>query len=784
MTDQMSIHEHYSTMRDGLNITNCDSEPVRTPGCVQAHGALLVLRLADLRIVQASDNVYAVLGHTVAALLQQHVSVVIGADGEECLAALLAGQATDCNPLYLLTLPEPGALPGSLDGLDVTAHTIDGVVILEFESTGRLAPVSADAYGVVRKTVALLQTADSLLQLCQLAAAEIRQLTGMDRVMVYKFHEDGHGEIFAESTLPELPSWVGMHYPAQDIPKPARDLFSKTWLRPIPDMSDALAEMVPLANPDTQQALDMTYCYLRGVSKMCTEFYRNMGVAATLTLSIRRGDHLWGLISCTYAAAPRYLSYQVRAACEFLAQVVSVQHNAAEDKEQADYRLTLERVHQQLLMHAGSDGVQAALVHGAPSMLDGIDASGAALLINGRWSRLGTTPEPTQLKALGQWLQDGSAMRRDDDGALCYATDSLVRDYPAAAAYAHRASGMIAIALSEDRRDLMLWFRPETMQTISWGGNPHDKLQASGVNGPRLTPRRSFEAFVESVHQRALPWKAVELAAVRKLRRQLQEVVIASEEQASLLDVELARTNDRLDAFNHVARHDLKEPLRGIRRYAAELTEDADRLHAHERDKLEHMLRLTLRMDGLLDSLLHIGAVGHASLPLETVHVRDIVALAVALVPIPENVQLVLTVAPRLPVLTCHWRWLREIYQNLISNAVRYNRAAIRRVDIGAIAPQDVHPRPRCPDTARHDAIYFVADNGIGIDPDSFDHIFKLFRRLHGRDEYGGGTGTGLTVVRKLVQRHGGQVWLDSPPGTGTTFYFTLPSAIPLHWSN
>lgn len=784
MTDQMSNHEHYSTMRHGLDIINCDSEPVRTPGCVQAHGALLVLRLADLCIVQASDNVDAVLGHTVEALLQHNVSTVIGTQGEQCLSDLLAGQATDCNPLYLLTLPAPGAAPGSPEGLDVTAHTIDGVVILEFESTGRLAPVSADAYGVVRKTVALLQTAESLLQLCELAASEIRQLTGMDRVMVYKFHEDGHGEIFAESTLPELPSWVGMHYPAQDIPQPARDLFSKTWLRPIPDMSDALAELVPLANPDTQQPLDMTYCYLRGVSKMCTEFYRNMGVAATLTLSIRRGDHLWGLISCTYCAGPRYLSYQVRAACEFLAQVVSVQHNAAEDKEQAHDRLTLERVHQQLLMAATRDGVEAALISGAPSMLDGIDAGGAALFMNGLWSRLGRTPEPTQLKALGQWLQATPLRRNGDDAEHWYTTDCLARDYPAAAAFADVASGVIAIALSEERRDMLVWFRPETMQTISWGGDPHDKPVVTGPNGARLTPRRSFEAFVESVHQRALPWKAVELAAVLKLRQQLQEVVLASAQQAALLGAELARTNDRLETFNHVARHDLKEPLRGIRRYAVELTEGAALLDGRNRDKLEHMVRLTSRMDGLLDSLLHVGAIGRASLPLETVHVRDIVALAVALVAVPHNVRLELIVSPRLPLLTCHWPWLREIFQNLISNAVRYNRHALRRIEIGAIAAHDAHPRPRCPDGARREAIYFVADNGIGIDPDSFDHIFKLFRRLHGRDEYGGGTGTGLTVVRKLVQRHGGQVWLDSRRGIGTTFFFTLPSAQPVHWSH
>lgn len=778
MTDLMGNHEPYSTMRHGLDITNCDSEPVRTPGCVQAHGALLVLRLADLCIVQASDNVLAVLGHTVKELLQQRVSTVIGADGEQRLSALLAGQATDCNPLYLLTLRAPGTASSGSTELDVTVHTIDGAVILEFESTGRLAPANDDAYAIIKKTMARLQSAETLLQLCDLAAAEIRALTGMDRVMVYKFHEDGHGEIFAESKRPELASWVGMHYPAQDIPQPARDLFSKTWLRPIPDMSDALAEMVPLANPDTQQPLDMTYCYLRGVSKMCTEFYRNMGVAATLTLSIRRGDKLWGLISCTYAAAPRYLSYRVRAACELLAQLVSVQHNAAEDREQEHYRLTLERCHQKLLIAAHGNGLKAALLHGTPSVIDGMDAGGAALLVNNSWSRLGNTPDPAQLEALGVWLNESGRMQP------LYATDSLVRDYAAGAAFADVASGVMAVSLSEHGRDMIVWFKPETMQTINWGGDPHDKPMVSGPNGPRLTPRRSFDIFVESVYQRALPWKAVELAAVLKLCHQLNDIVIAGAEQGAVLDAELARSNAELEAFNFIAHHDLKKPLRGIHSYTAELTEGGSQQDERYRGTLDRMLRLTVRMDGLLDSLLHFGAIGNPSFPLETVDVRDVVAQAMALVTVQKRVQVDLILSTPLPVVTCYPTWLREIFQSLISNALRYNRHAARRVEIGAIAAQDNHTRPGCPDGARNDTIYFVADNGIGIDAGYYDHIFKLFRRLHGRDEFGGGTGTGLTIVRKLVQRHGGQIWLDSTPDKGTTFYFTLPSAQPIYWNN
>ena len=765
--------ELYSTLRHGLDISNCDSEPVKTPGCVQTHGALLVLRASDLCIRQVSDNVDAVLGHRLEAILHQSVSIVIGADGASRLRTLLTDQATDCNPLYLMTLPASASRSASA-ALDVTAHTIDGVVILEFESTGRLAPANAETYAVISNTVGRLQSAGSLLALCDMAAAEIRHLSGMDRVMVYKFHEDGHGEVVAESKRPELATWVGMHYPAEDIPKPARDLFSKTWLRPIPDMSDALSEMVPLANPDTGRALDMTYCYLRGVSKMCTEFYRNMGVAATLTLSIRRGGQLWGLISCTYSAGPRYLSYQVRAACEFLAQVVSIQHSAAEDKEHLRYRLSLDSAFEELVLLAARGGGVAQLADSSPSLLGKLDAGGAALFADGRWSSVGSTPDLSQLSALGDWLQARLAGQR---AASLYATDSLMRDYAPAAAFADVASGMMAWPVLNQTGpcDLLLWFRPETMQSVTWGGNPDDKPTVVGPNGPRLTPRSSFEAFVESVRNRALPWKAVELDAVARFGALLVDMVSFSDTQRQQLVTQLAHNDQLLDAFQYVASRSLKEPLRGVQQVSSALITGAELPAGQDRDKLDRMLRLSVRMDGLLDSLLHVSSIGTERAQPAPVDLNEIVAQCAATLQTPPGVTLQLVLPAVLPTLSGHPRWYSEIMLNLMSNALRYSQRSDRRIEIGAIAPDAVHARTNCPDSENKRTIFYVADNGIGIAPEFFSQVFKLFRRLHEEAQYGGGTGAGLTVARKLVARHGGQIWLASTVGTGTTVFFTLP---------
>ena len=771
----LPLHTHpYSVKRHGRNITNCDSEPVQTPGCVQAHGALLVLRLSDLRILQVSDNVQAVLGHAVDTLLGQTAEMVIGQEGADQLRTLLGRQSTVQNPLYFLTLPaaSTGFCSAQHGVLDVTAQTMDGVVILEFELAGEAGAVSPDYFALVKNTVARLQTTDSLLQLCDLAAKEIRDLTGMDRVMVYKFHEDGHGEVFAESKRTDLAPWLGLHYPAEDVPKPARDVFSKTWLRPIPDMAGALAELVPLLNPDTGKPLDMTHCFLRGVSMMCTEYYQNMGVSATLTMSIRRGDHLWGLVSCIYYAGSKHLSYQVRAACEFLAQVVSLQHNAAEEKEHLAYRLKLEDLHQQLLATASRGGGLATLVECTPSLLDGIDAGGAALYEDGRWYCVGKTPTVAQLRGLGEWLIN---VKLPSSPHPLYSASSLARDYLPAAAFAKEASGLLAEPLSHKGGELMLWFKPETMQTVNWAGAPDDKPTVMGPNGPRLTPRASFALFVESVRERSLPWKQVELEAVARFRLQLAETTVECAGQRPSLSAELARSNEELDAFAYVASYDLKEPLRGIHRYAFQLMEEAALSNDKNRHKLDRMLRLTLRMDSLLDSLLHFSRVGKANLLLETVDLNEILNEALEMVGRPGRAQLEVVVPRALPPVRGNRGWCREILVNLLSNASTYSDATPKRVEVGAILPGEVHSRPGCPQGSEQHTIYHVTDNGIGIEEKHFAQIFKLFKRLHTGDKYGSGPGTGLTVVRKLVERHRGKVWLDSSPGEGTSFYFTLP---------
>ena len=236
--------------------------------------------------------------------------------------------------------------------------------------------------------------------------------------------------------------------------------------------------------------------------------------------------------------------------------------------------------------------------------------------------------------------------------------------------------------------NVIVWFRPETIQTVKWGGNPDEKPTVTGPHGPRLTPRKSFELFVESVQQRALPWKSVEIEAALRLRLLIMELVVTRADQLSQMNADLMRSNEELDAFAYVASHDLKEPLRGISKYAHQLLESAAALDGENRKRLEGLMRLTLRMDSLLDSLLHFSRVGRPALDLQTVDLNEIVQEALEIVAARRQETPTDIVIPRpLPSISCDRTRVREVFTNLIGNALKYNDKPCRRVEIGFLVP-------------------------------------------------------------------------------------------------
>lgn len=743
-----------------VELSACDREPIHLPGTIQAHGALLALRGSDFTVVQASANTAEWFGQEAVKLLGRPLSAVLpGEAWARVQAALGQGELRTANPVRLTLGEGAHARP-----VNVLLHRQEEIVILEVEARDAEGGAGAlDLFAQVRMSMTRFLKAATLEALCGAAAEEVRRVTGFDRVMVYRFDADWHGEVIGEAVREGVDRFLGLHFPASDIPAQARRLYEQNWLRLIPDVRAPAVPLLAARGTVPDKPLDLSFATLRSVSPVHLEYLRNMEVNASMSISIMQGERLWGLIACHHMEARR-LSYEERAACEFIGQLLSGEvsaraqraHAEAQARQGAIQALLVQRMSQEERFLEG-------LISGTPSLLDVVSASGATVWLEQGRVSVGRTPSEAQTQELVNWLSQVA-------GDRLFQTDSLPRIHPPAAAFAEVASGLLAVPLSTPATQWVLWFRPEVLQSVTWAGNPHKPVE----EGVRLSPRKSFAAWQETVHHTALRWKSEEVAAAQEFRGAMVGVVLRKASELARLNAELARSNEELDAFTYIASHDLKEPLRGIQLYTRFITEDAgDRLDPETLERLSFIQKLGVRMLELLEGLFHYSRVGRIQLSVKETDLQDLVEdVVTTLRGRLEETKTEVRIPRRLPTVRCDALRIREVLANLISNAAKYNDKPERWVEIGFT--DSVLP----PGKAEAGLALYVRDNGIGIPAKHHKAVFEMFRRLHAQEAYGGGSGVGLAIVQQVIERHGGQVWLESAPGEGATFFFTLgPSA-------
>jgi light-regulated signal transduction histidine kinase (bacteriophytochrome) len=490
-----------------------------------------------------------------------------------------------------------------------------------------------------------------------------------------------------------------------------------------------------------------------------------MGVTASMSISLIQEQKLWGLIACHHSS-PRYVPYSIRTACEFIGQVMSVELANKIANEDLDYKMALKSLQTSFVEALSqSEQLMDGLVQFGARLLDLVNATGAMVCMGDRVEYIGKTPQPEALSRLLKWLKPQLHHN-------LFHTQSLSSLYSEAESYKAIASGLLALEISKVHHTYILWFRPEVLQTVKWGGNPNKPVEVQDDGTVRFSPRKSFALWQQTVSGSSLPWKACELEIVAELRSLIVGIVLRQADELASMNIELQRSNEELDSFAYIASHDLKEPLRGIHNYANFLMEDhGEVLNEDGIAKLQTLVRLTQRMEDLINSLLHFSRLGRAELIRQPVNLNDLVHQVIATLTIarPEN-HVEFRIPRPLPVVECDRAQVIELFTNLISNAIKYNDKPEKWVEIGYFEQTEQAEQEPPP----HPLTFYIRDNGIGITAEYLSQIFQIFRRLHGRDEYGGGTGAGLTIARKIVERHGGRIWVKSIPDAGSTFYFTL----------
>ncbi|RSK35441.1 ATP-binding protein [Hymenobacter metallilatus] len=751
-----------------ITLTNCDREPIHIPGLIQPYGFLLCLDEHSHRVVQASANTWELLGMAAEELIGQGLDWLF----EPARLMEINAQLEQLREGHRLLGVRLDQLPGR-PFYKLILHRFDALLWLEFEpvaaSPGELLdmPSLNDALGQMLAAV-------SVVEFCEHAVQQVRAITGFDRVMAYRFAEDESGEVVAEARRPDLESFLGLHYPATDIPKQARAMYLKNWLRFIPDVGYLPVPLVPVRNPSSQRPPDMTYSVLRSVSPIHVEYLQNMGVGATMTISLIREGKLWGLLVCHHYS-PRLVSYELRDLCQFIGKTFSALLRSKEQADDFAYQVRL-REHQARLfgLLAEFPDFRTTLYQHLPVVKEIFDCGGVVVSFEGDIGLCGNTPTEAQARELLAWLDAHMP------GELFH-TSSYTRHNPAGVVLRATASGILAIRLSHSPGDYLIWLRPEVLQTVTWAGKQQKaEIQKDGVL--HLSPRSSFAAWSQSVENTALEWKPLEIDSAQEIRLRIADIRLRLfneiQERAQVLtrlNAELERSNDELDSFAYVASHDLKEPLRGIHNYSVFLLEDyADKLDAEGIHKLETLVRLSQRMEALIESLLQLSRVGRLEPEVQQIDVNQVVREVVEILrPRLEQNGVQLSVAQPLPIVQADPVRLREVFNNLLTNAMRYNDSAVKTVEVGVVTDKVIGPRGPIDPAAYH--TFYVRDNGIGINSRHHESIFKIFKRLHGQDKYGGGTGAGLAIAKKMIEKSGGQLWVESQPQEGATFFFSVP---------
>ncbi len=735
-----------------VDLHNCEDEPIHIIQLVQTHACFLACDPDTLHILQLSQNTALIFDKPYESLLNRPITEVIDRELVQLVKETYdrGDSLMQLNPLRVEVGQGPDARFYNL-----IVHQSGELIMFELE------PYQSENSNIafqqkVGDAIKRIQREQDISTLTSLAVREVRRITGYDRVMMYRFDEAYNGEVIAEDKAEHLEAFLGLHYPATDIPRQARELFLKNKVRTIADVADPGVRITPGLHPVSKAPLDLTHSVSRASSPIHLEYLENMGVGATCTIAITHDDKLWGLFACHHYS-PKFVDYGLRMTCQFIGQIFSGHLALQAMNEFRQAVLGVNLIKSKLAEQMITDGnIIAGLTQGSETLMSLIDCQGAAICFEGQIILLGECPTRAEVYQLAQWL-DGQQIDS------VFHTQSLSNLYAPAEVYVEKASGILAIRISNRPEEYIFWFKPEYSQEVFWGGNP-EKAMTTSEDGVRLSPRKSFAKWRQQVEKTSKPWQPYEINAALALRSDIKEYAMQKYGEVRQLNQELSEAYQDMESFSYSVSHDLRRPLRSIDGFAKILLEDyADQLDSYGKKVVGTIIESTGKMSNFINDLLKFSRLGRKELLLGEVNletaIKEIYEELRAAEDPNRNIRLDLQ-AP-LPNIQADQVLFQHVLSNLISNAVKYSRQTPEAVItvMGTDTPQMT--------------TLSISDNGVGFDMKFADKIFGVFNRLV-HDEAFEGTGIGLSIVQRIVQRHQGKIEVQSEPGVGTTFTIYL----------
>lgn len=741
--------------RDVVNLTNCEFEPIHIPGSIQPHGFLLGINADSWKIDFCSGNI------------QDYISVdhkdVLNTTFKETFGEIQYNAFTDyiAKNLLLSSHPLKMELLGNI--FSCTLHKSNQTYILEAEPSEQNSKKLADVYGQTSQFLSYMNATHTLKELCEMVVKGTREITGYDRVMVYRFDKDYNGEVFAESVREDLEPFLGLHYPHTDIPAQARELYMQNLLRLIVDINYKPVPLYTVDDGDISKNLDLSLSILRSTSPIHVQYLQNMGVGATLTISLIHKNKLWGLIACHHYSE-KNLTSEIRLAAQLQGHFITSQIDIRQSNEEYEVarksNIALEKLNA-LRLPAKEDAFQTVIQD--ENLLEICNASGVAIIFNGTIYKNGLTPDDKNIGKLIKWISVFTA-------ADSFSTEKLLDFLPDADDYCEEASGILYHSLSIDSNDCIIWFRPESLTEVNWAGDPN-KAIVKDANG--LYPRNSFKLYKEIVKCQSKLWLQPELNAganyAHTLQKQFNLLIISQEEEKyRKLSELLKETNSELENINWISTHDLQEPLRKIQMLSSRLLGKEDEQFSETViNAVQRMNNSAQRMQTLLIDILKYTKIQHINKSFEIVNPNDVLVEVLSDLNEMINEKQAIIRIETMPSITGIPFLTKQLFANLIQNSLKYSFPG--KTPIVTIKSLGIHELSATPFQ-----VLEFSDNGIGFEQQFAENIFNIFSRLHTQEEYKG-SGVGLALCKKIMQVHKGIIKAEGIENQGAKFKLYFP---------
>lgn len=511
-------------------LQRCASEAIHQIGSIQPFGVLLAFERRQLRLRAASRNLEQIFPFTAELAIGMAAAELFGGEQTEWLKALIDQGEWSGAKVWSVSLTRGGVQIRC----DAQVFLADDLLVIEVEEPQvDHGDVFHRLFIPIRDALWKLDSESDLGRYAQLTVEQVRSLTGFDRVMMYRFDSNWDGEVIAESKSEEAVSYLGNRFPASDIPPQARALYTRNLVRIIADV-DADPVAVVLDSGHRKEPLDLSHSWLRSLSPVHIEYLRNMGVRASLSISLVQNDRLWGLIACHHLT-PKYVPLRSREMDEFIGRVVSLKLINMDTLERdALHRRIRDLLYELTERIRGSREPATVIASLREKLLGLVRAVGAIVMIDGSFQKLGQVPSDMvldQLLASLRKMPPAPVFSTDDLGELIGKSD-LRHDSEA-------VSGLMVAPLDHQMNNFVMWFRQGIMRTMRWAGDPQ-KLLICDEQGVRVSPRTSFATWVQTYHDKSMPWSQVEVDAANSLSLALIEVLAqkalrSSEESYRLL---------------------------------------------------------------------------------------------------------------------------------------------------------------------------------------------------------------------------------------------------------